>query len=1447
MLQRLSIRGKILAVVLVPILVLVITAGALVNQARLDLQAANNVSQLLSVVARGQVFNSAVRHEADMAANALSAWSDNVSLVQNSSNTLTNVLIALDDVAQTDAAIQNYVEAVRASFAGGQEIDDERTALSIADLRSTRPVTTATGEDATATDTQWPSADAIDLLAASYSAIQAEAQSQLETIPRDHPAWADASRVPFLLAQERDRTLRLLNDSLAFRESFIAAQPAVDNAWASLRSEIGRIAQFEENANLIDIMNRLERSIEELENRRDGVLARNLGTGPTAAFYFDMSGMVMDFTGDVSLVVNDPELARQLDAYWQTELLLDAMAREDYQVDVIIRSGSFAPGAAEAIRNQFALSDFVRAEARRALDDLNQGWVLPSAGVSFDASSGGYGAVRARISPGNNSQLAAIEQQNWPAQMAIEVGAILPYNNDTLRLVQSTATERQRSATITTIATAVGSALVVAASFALALLIARRIVNPLRRLTTTATAVRQELPRLVERVALPGETVDVAEVQIPVESTDEVGRLAEAFNSVNAATLAIAAEQAALRGSISEMFVNVARRDQVLLNRQLASIDEMERTEDNPDTLTKLFALDHLATRMRRNSESLLVLAGIDTGRRLRRPMPLSDVIRTASSEIELYERVQLELDVDPSMLGHSALTAAHLFAELLENATVFSDPGSPVVVQTGQEGDDYLVRISDSGIGMTAEELVEANNRVVSTAASEILGAQRLGLFVVGRIARRIGARVHIEAGEGQGTVATVTMPKSLFDLNSTDDASPYAMQTSDEAMHAPAALVNRDSSNEVVDVAPVPVRGAASVPVYQPTVIQEGESLSGRVGDASVDDLVAADAAQAPEAEEVDLEALTEGVTPSGLPTRRRRSQAAGSASSGSVPVIGLPMRATDEQLSALEADAESGFTPLVAAREVAPQTAEERAAMFRGFRSRRDDSEPTVVVEPDAESLGQAVRRGAAVLDEDGLVLGVTSQSVDSALSAQSAPVGTSQSPLISAGYADIDSAAFNASQSMAIPLLEDEEEYAPGFADPLRPIEPPPSEEQPAPVVEQTALFGETAHTEFTPQPEPVFEAADPVELAAVEEPKYPAPQLGVQSVSLDDLTSPAAAAPYAQVEPSPAENAPQAQFDVRMSAPQASHSLDDLLGPSPANADPRGGFFSKLFSRKGKGADETAATSVPAANPVAASFPVQSFDPTPTPYQEPTPSGATFVPSQEFALAEPVAPAEPAVSAESTARVSMFAPGQAFEPNTTFAPGDAGDPGQSFGGGDAFGQPGTFAPADGYGDLAPSLTPAAAAEPYNPGVLGGEPPMYTRDDLARPLGWETAGETALQAAAPEQATTYHPIVQLEPQVEEPGEEDMTSAVFSELSSLSAERPKVERTRAGLQKRRPSTAPPVEVQPLEESVEVPHKERNPEEIRSRFSNFYSGTQRARHDVEVFEQSSQGSSTE
>jgi methyl-accepting chemotaxis protein len=202
----------------------------------------------------------------------------------------------------------------------------------------------------------------------------------------------------------------------------------------------------------------------------------------------------------------------------------------------------------------------------------------------------------------------------------------------------------------------------------LASAVARSISRPLEELGAAADEVSESLPSVAERVGA-GEDVEFAE--IPVETDDEIGRLTAAINALSTSTISFAKTRAAasvedtddVRAQIAGMFVNVARRDQTLLKRLLSQLDQLERAEENPDTLDALFKLDHLATRMRRNAESLLVLAGRESSRRRRQPMPLTDVVRSASSEIEHYERVDLAQYVDPAMLGHSALPTAHLLA----------------------------------------------------------------------------------------------------------------------------------------------------------------------------------------------------------------------------------------------------------------------------------------------------------------------------------------------------------------------------------------------------------------------------------------------------------------------------------------------------------------------------------------------------------------------------------------------------------------------------------------------------------------------------------------------------------------------------------------------------------------------------------------------------------------
>src|SRR5699024_4320212 len=444
--------------------------------------------------------------------------------------------------------------------------------------------------------------------------------------------------------------------------------------------------------------------------------------------------------------------------------------------------------------------------------------------------------------------------------------------------------------------------------------------------------VRDDLPRLVEQVATPGEAPDIDLAHIPVETEDEVGELAEAFNSVNETTIDVAREQAALRGSIAEMFVNLARRDQVLLNRQLSFITQLERTEEDPEQLEDLFRLDHLATRMRRNAESLLVLAGIDSGRRLRNAMPVSDVIRTASSEIEHYERIDLVLTTDPAVLGHAALTVAHLLAELMENATNFSDPGSRVEVMTAMRDGGVVVSITDSGLGLDRSQVAEANEKIRTASASDVIGAQRLGMFVVGRLARRHDVRVELYSdGEGQGTRVEVLIPMGLLDQQSVTDASHAPRQVHAESL---ASQTPEPVQQQAVDPPPAqqPLQPAQSpapqqpASPVQPTLSDQNTgSLPQRGGGPSTGGL--------PQRAAGPMVAPPAGAA-AGL------AEAAASTS-GFTPVIepdsdtgALPTRQAG---AAPEAPA---FAPGVAAQPSesasAPDTPEERTGLFTGFRS-------------------------------------------------------------------------------------------------------------------------------------------------------------------------------------------------------------------------------------------------------------------------------------------------------------------------------------------------------------------------------------------------------------------------------------------------------------------------------------------------------------------------------
>lgn len=303
-------------------------------------------------------------------------------------------------------------------------------------------------------------------------------------------------------------------------------------------------------------------------------------------------------------------------------------------------------------------------------------------------------------------------------------------------------------------------------------LMVRSLTRSLRVLRTSALDVAQRrLPQAVENMRA-GSVPDVAVEPVPLHTRDEVGQVARAFDTVHGQALKLAADQAALQSNVSSMFVNLSRRSQALVERQLQLIEQLESNEQDPDQLSNLFQLDHLATRMRRNSENLLVLAGTDLAKRNVAPVPLVDVLRAAVSEIEQYQRIVVQAPPQATVVGRATSDVIHLLAELLDNATNFSPPESQVVMSSmrAQDG-SIVVEIADSGVGMADHELTDANRRLATPSAVDVSASRRMGLFVVGRLGARHGISVHLGGalmgGPGGGLTASVTLPAHLVTLS--------------------------------------------------------------------------------------------------------------------------------------------------------------------------------------------------------------------------------------------------------------------------------------------------------------------------------------------------------------------------------------------------------------------------------------------------------------------------------------------------------------------------------------------------------------------------------------------------------------------------------------------------------------------------------------------------------
>ncbi|MCG8920384.1 nitrate- and nitrite sensing domain-containing protein [Actinokineospora sp. PR83] len=349
--------------------------------------------------------------------------------------------------------------------------------------------------------------------------------------------------------------------------------------------------------------------------------------------------------------------------------------------------------------------------------------------------------------------------------------------NDKLRAVETNLIARLRaqaeSAADSAIAAATRDAAIVVALLVLALglmfYIAWSILTPIRTLRREALDVaRVRLPETVKRILDDPDPVAAsrnAVAPVAVSGGEEIGQLARSFDAVHEQAVRMATEQAVLRDNVNAIFVNLSRRSQALIERQLAELDQLEQNEQDPDQLGRFFVLDHLAARMRRNSENLLILSGSGLAKRMARPVPVGEVVESALSEVEHYTRVRVKQVPDLLVQGRVVKDLVHLIAELLDNAATFSAPDTQVLVSSARvRSGEVAIQISDEGMGMSDEELEEANERLADPPDFDVSLSRRMGLYVVARLAQRHAIRVRLHGGVDAGTTAVITLPADLM-----------------------------------------------------------------------------------------------------------------------------------------------------------------------------------------------------------------------------------------------------------------------------------------------------------------------------------------------------------------------------------------------------------------------------------------------------------------------------------------------------------------------------------------------------------------------------------------------------------------------------------------------------------------------------------------------------------
>ncbi|NBM15167.1 nitrate- and nitrite sensing domain-containing protein [Streptomyces sp. GC420] len=573
------------------------------------------------------------------------------------------------------------------------------------------------------------------------------------------------------LQRERGLTNGLLAGAEEYRDEVAAQRQRTDEARAGLRAALAGDSTARDTGAAASAEDALI-PLGDLTPTRTEVDAGVAERAGTLAFYTDAVTALID-AETATVPGGDRRTADGVQALHALARATEAVALERGSLNGVFAAGRFRAGEYLS----FTETRAARLASVDQFDRLATSAQRSALDTAFrtEAAHRAAGYERSAERGADGSRLSVTPRQWWEAMTTLvdDLHGVQRQVGDDLRGRASAAGD---AATRQLLGFLTLGVLILAVAVALAVFSARSITRPLGALADEADEVAgTRLPHAVKGIQEtdPDEPLATRTPE-PVRGTDdhpapgsaqEIGRLAAALRNVERTAVGLAAEQALLRRNSTESLASLGRRNQALISRQLGLLTTLERQELDPDSLADLFRLDHLATRMRRNAESLLVLAGEEApARSWPGTVTVTEVVQSAAAEVEEYQRVSVVAMEECRLPGHAVAELSHLLAELIENALTFSSPAQPVAIHGWRDADEYCIAVVDRGTGMTAEQLVRSNARLSGRESFLVAPTRFLGHYVVGVLAARLGAHVELRPTEGsEGTTAYVALPASL------------------------------------------------------------------------------------------------------------------------------------------------------------------------------------------------------------------------------------------------------------------------------------------------------------------------------------------------------------------------------------------------------------------------------------------------------------------------------------------------------------------------------------------------------------------------------------------------------------------------------------------------------------------------------------------------------------